>query len=67
MNDRDIWITANLMLMRFGEDAPIACAMRADELAAESDFAGVRVWRSISTAVEFLMEKKAAGPAQEAG
>jgi len=61
LEDRDIWITANLMLTRFGEDALVECAMRADELAADSDFAGVRVWRSISTAVEFLVEKKAAG------
>jgi hypothetical protein len=45
----DIWRAANLMLKRYGADAEIESARRADELAAEGDLDGAAVWRRNDT------------------
>lgn len=50
MHERDIWATATVMIRRFGEDAPIEAAMRADALAGEGDLAGAAVWKRIKQA-----------------
>ena len=41
----DIWRVANLMLKRYGDEADIESALRAEELAEESDHNGAAVWR----------------------
>jgi len=52
--DPDIWRAAQLMFKRHGEDAPIAAAQRADELAREGDLDGAAVWKRTLQAVEEL-------------
>ena len=43
----DIWRVANLMLKRYGDEADIESAIRAEELADAGDRAGEAVWRRI--------------------
>ena len=43
----DIWRVANLMLKRYGDEADIESAIRAEELAEEGDHNGVAVWRRV--------------------
>jgi hypothetical protein len=43
MHERAIWLTASAMMKRFGDDAAVESAMRADELSAEGDLDGARV------------------------
>jgi nicotinamidase-related amidase len=41
----DIWRVANLMLKRYGDEADVESAMRAEELAEAGDRAGEAIWR----------------------
>jgi hypothetical protein len=41
----DIWRVAYLMLKRYGDEADIEGAIRAEELAEAGDWAGETVWR----------------------
>jgi hypothetical protein len=54
MTDRDIYASANLMIRRFGEDAKIEAAKRADELVEAGDLDGQAVWKRIIKAIEEL-------------
>ena len=54
MTERDIWLTANLMLKRFGADAALEANIRADEFLAEGDFGGQRIWMRILAAIRAL-------------
>ena len=47
----DIWRVANLMLKRYGDEADIESAIRAEELAEAGDWAGEAVWRRIINAI----------------
>ena len=47
----DVWRVANLMLKRYGEEADIESAIRAEELAEAGDRAGEAVWRRIIDAI----------------
>jgi hypothetical protein len=40
----DIWHVANLMLKRYGDEADIESAIRAEELAEAGDWPGEAVW-----------------------
>jgi hypothetical protein len=40
----DIWRAANLMLKRYGDKAAEESAARADELAAQDDYKGEKLW-----------------------
>ncbi len=53
-SDRDIYRSAQALVKRHGQDAPIKAAMRADELLEAGDLAGVATWRRILRAVEEL-------------
>ncbi len=53
-SDLDIYRSANLLVKRHGEDAPIHAAMRADAMLDKGDLDGVSVWRRILRAVEGL-------------
>jgi len=43
----EIWRVATLMLQRYGDEADIESAIRAEELADVGDWAGEAVWRRI--------------------
>ncbi len=52
--DLDIYRSANVLVKRYGQDAPIQAAMRADAMLDKGDLAGYDVWKRISRAVEEL-------------
>ncbi len=52
--DLDIYRSANLLVKRHGEDAPIHAAMRADAMLKRGDLDGYAVWKRILKAVEEL-------------
>ncbi len=53
-SDPDIWRSAQVLVKRHGQDAPIHAAMRADELLEAGDLDGCAVWKRILRAVEEL-------------
>ncbi len=53
-SDLDIYRSANVLVKRHGQDAPIHAAMRADAMLAKGDLDGVAVWQWILRAVEVL-------------
>ncbi len=52
--DLDIYRSAQVLVKRHGQDAPIHAAMRADAMLDKGDLAGVAVWKRILRAVEEL-------------
>jgi hypothetical protein len=58
----DIWRVANLMLKRYGYQAEVESARRADELWEVGDAAGVAVWRRVTCAVRQLVNVTPPGP-----
>jgi hypothetical protein len=58
----DIWRIANLMLKRYGDEADIESAIRAEELADEGDRNGAAVWRRVVDAIAQLLSTTPPGP-----
>ncbi len=56
--DIDIYRSANELIEKHGNDAPIEAAMRADELLENGDVEGKAVWIRIVKAVEELLSKE---------
>ncbi len=54
----DIWRTANLMIRRYGGTADLEACLRADELSAKGDRAGMLVWLRILAAIDSLQNVK---------
>ncbi len=54
ISDIDIYRSAHVVVKRYGEDAAIEAAMRADEMLEKGELAGYGVWRRILEAVEEL-------------
>ena len=52
--DFDIYRSANVLVKRHGQDAPIQAAMRADAMLNKGDLDGYAVWKRILRAVEEL-------------
>ena len=55
-SDLDIYRSANVLLKRHGQDAPIRAVMRADAMLDKGDLDGYAVWKRILRAVEELQE-----------
>ena len=53
--DIDIWRAAQVMVKRYGQDAPIEAAARADEMLDQGDMDGFAVWHRITAAAEELL------------
>ncbi len=62
--DLDIYRSANLLVKRHGQDAPIHAAMRADAMLDKGDLDGFSVWKRILRAVEELQRADPAPGAQ---
>ena len=62
--DIDIWRSAQVMVKRYGRDAPLEAAQRADAMLDEGDMDGHAVWLRTVKAVEELLRQK---PAQGEG
>ncbi len=60
--DLDIYRSAQMLVKRHGEDAPIEAAMRADAMLEKGDLDGFAVWKRILRAVgELLSEERPTG------
>ena len=59
-SDLDICRTANVLVKKHGQDAPIQAAMRADAMLEKGDLDGYAVWQRILRAVEELVRKEPA-------
>ncbi len=53
----DIYRSANVLVKRHGEDAPIQAAIRADAMLEAGDLDGCAVWRGILRAVEEMQRE----------
>jgi hypothetical protein len=58
----DIWRVANLMLRRYGDEADIESAIRAEELFEDGDHDGAAVWRRVIDAIAQLLNTTPPGP-----
>ena len=56
--DIDIWRSANVIVKRYGEDAALEAAKRADDLLEAGDMDGCAIWKQIVAAVEDLQRTK---------
>ena len=56
--DIDIWRCAALMITNYGDAADIEAASEADEMLAEGDIDGQRVWLRIAKAIDELRTVK---------
>ena len=54
ISDLDIYRSAQMLVKRHGEGAPIQAAMRADAMLEKGDLEGYAVWRRIMGTVEEL-------------
>ncbi len=52
--DLDIYRAAAILVKRYGGDAPVTAAMRADAMLEKGDLDGYGVWKRILRAVEEL-------------
>jgi triphosphoribosyl-dephospho-CoA synthetase len=57
IDDRDVWQAALLIVNRYGDDAMLEAAERADQLLDEGDMAGAETWHWILNAIERLQTK----------
>ncbi len=56
IGDIDIWRSAAPIIKRYGEDAPLEAAMRADAMLEAGDLDGLAVWKRIKKAAEELLQ-----------
>ena len=56
--DLDIYRSAQVLVKRHGQDAPIHAAMRADAMLEAGDLDGCAVWKRILRAVGELLSKE---------
>ena len=57
VTDVDVWRAATILIKNHGEDAALVAAQRADELLAEGDVEGEKVFKMILEAVRELQRK----------
>ncbi len=58
ISDLDIYRSAQVLVKRHGQDAPIHAAMRADAMLETGDLDGYAVWKRIVKAAEELLSKE---------
>ena len=56
--DLDIFRSAQVLVKRHGQDAPIHAAMRAEAMLDKGDLDGCAVWKRLVKAVEKLLSKE---------
>jgi hypothetical protein len=54
LSEREIYLAAQAMIRRYGDEADVQAAMRADELMAEGDIEGQRTWLRVVRAIDTL-------------
>jgi hypothetical protein len=60
ISERDIWLAANVMVDRYGSNAGLEAAERAEELLEKGDPEGSAVWQNVLAAIENLQAEKQA-------
>jgi hypothetical protein len=60
ISDLDLWHAADILVKRYGDDAPIIAAQRADEMLVAGDVEGQVVWKRILGAISELRRTKIA-------
>jgi hypothetical protein len=58
LEEIDIWCSAHLFNKRYGDEAALFAAMRADALLEEGDPEGCRAWQRIQLAIISLQQKE---------
>jgi hypothetical protein len=58
----DIWLVANLMVKRYGDEAEAESAIPMQELVLNGDSAGAAVWRRVTDAIGQLVNTTPPGP-----
>ncbi len=64
IGEADIWRSAAQIVDRYGEDAPLGAAMRADAMLEAGDLDGLAVWKRIKKAAEELLQEPPKGRVQ---
>jgi len=57
ISDIDIWRSAMVMVKRYGDDAMLEAAARADQLLEDGDWQSALTWHRILDAIERLQAK----------
>ena len=57
-DDKDIYRSAQVLIDRHGDDAPIHAAMRADAMLEAGDLDGLATWKQILSAIDELLSKE---------
>lgn len=57
-SDLDVYRSAQAIIKRYGEDAALHAAMRADEMLATGDVEGQAIWKRIVKAIQELIAKE---------
>ena len=60
--DIDSWRAAKVLVDRHGDEAPVHAAMPADELLADGNGDGQRIWMRIGRAIEELLRGRGDDP-----
>jgi hypothetical protein len=60
ITEREIWLAAKAMIQRYGSNAEMEAAERADELLEKGDMVGAVAWKRIMGAIEQLQAVKPA-------
>jgi hypothetical protein len=58
VDEIDIWRSAAVMIRRYGDQADLECAMRADQAVSQDDSARESVWERIMRTVQDLQRQK---------
>jgi hypothetical protein len=58
ISDREIWMAAKAMIARYGSNAGLEAAERADEQLEQGDHEGSATWQRILAAIEKLQAEK---------
>ncbi len=57
-SELDIYRTANVLVKRYGEDAALEAAQRADAMLEEGSLDGQRVWKRVLAAVKEIQRQE---------
>ena len=61
IGEGDIWRSAAQIIKRYGENAPLEAAMRADAMLEAGDLDGLAVWKRIKKSAEDLLRERPDG------
>jgi Family of unknown function (DUF6961) len=60
ISDRDVWAAALAIVKRYGDDATLEAAARADQLQEDGDWQGAVIWHRILDCIERIQARKPA-------